>query len=147
MTHVGDLICGHLICGQRVSQIWYACTCVIAGFMSGKVRYGPQLTHYVTSILICALPSLLVLQHTSNNNTENTTTNDHGIYTNITDNQQQIGMTMSSLETKIVVMLLMTSDTSRLVVVVMVVVMVPHYALQLRCKSTTTQSTEMLVKE
>ena len=147
MTHVGDLICGHLICGQRVSQIWYACTCVIAGFMSGKVRYGPQLTHYVTSILICALPSLLVLQHTSNNNTENTTTNDHGIDTNITDNQQQIGMTMSSLETKIVVMLLMTSDTSRLVVVVMVVVMVPHYALQLRCKSTTTQSTEMLVKE
>ena len=126
MTHVGDLICGHLICGQRVPQIWYACTCVIAGFMSGKVGFGPQLTRYVTSILTCALPSLLVLQHTSNNTTEDKTTNDHGIDTNSTDNQQRIGMTMSSLETKIVVMLLMTSDTSRLVVVVMVVVMVPH---------------------
>ena len=142
MTHVGDLICGHLICGQRVSQIWYACTCVIAGFMSGKVRYGPQLTHYVTSILICALPSLLVLQHTSNNNTENTTTNDHGIDTNITDNQQQIeklviSVILTNIKTKIVVTLLMTNNTSRVVVAVMVVV-IPHRTIQLCCRSTTT---------
>ena len=61
-----------------------------------------------------------MLQHTSNNITESSTTNDRSIDTNSTDTQQRSEMTMSntSVTTKLVVMLLMTSGVNRLVVVV-----------------------------